>query len=271
VTLRAASLIVALACAFGAGACGAKKPVTNAAAQPDLVIPDRWEGVSFDDEFGGLDADLSGLADREWCGSIAELEPVAAEGGLSTETIACLDHALRLAGKQTTKDSLSRLLMADAWAKGDLHRWEGAVRRHLLEIDSSDPDLAYLLAVQLRKQGAATAFEAIRFAELALENHQRWGAEVHAERIATLLRLRALAAADLWYHYEEELLIEKSPENTDQVDRWRSMTKMCSREWLEHAWKAGDDVRAPYDLCVSAAGTLSYCEIGFDATSVAEP
>lgn len=269
-TPRAASLIVALACASGVAGCGAKKPVASAAVQPGMAIPDRWEGVSFDEEFGALGTDLSGLADREWCGPLDELEPEAAEGRLSTDTIACLDHALRLAGKQTTKDALSRLLMADAWAKGDLHRWEGAVRRHLLEIDSSDPDLAYLLAVRLRKQGPATAFEAIRFAELALENRARWGAEVHAERVGTLLRLRALAAADLWYHYEDELLIEKSPENTDQVDRWRSMTKMSAREWLEHAWRAGDDLQAPYDLCVSAAGTLSYCEIGFDAAS-AEP
>lgn len=245
--------------------CGAKKPPPAVAPPPTVEIPQTWSGVTFDEEIDGLGADLgTTTTGRRSCVREADLEAAAGAGQLTEEQIACIDHALRLAPRQTQKDALSRLLLADAWSKQDWHRWEGAARRHLAEIDGSDPDLSYLLAVHLSKQGTAWAFDAIRFAEQALENRERWGPEVHTERVFTMYRVRALSAAELWYYYERELLADKSPEMTAQVDRWRSTTKSNAREWLEYAWHIDEDVTVPYELCVSAAGTLVYCEIGFD-------
>jgi len=254
-----------LVIALGAG-CGPKAKAPVIPTAPQVTIPKTWEGVSFDSELKSLGTDFKEATDAgQNCGDLLALEPVAMTGKLTDDQITCLDHALRLSQKQTTKDTISRVLMADAWAKHDMHRWEGAVRRHLEQIDRSDPDLSYLFSVYLSKTGWPDAYEAIRYAEIALENKDKWGPEVHAERVGTLMKVRALAAQDLWHHYEDEMLRNRTKETSDKVDQWRANTKAMAREWLAWANDAGQDVVVPYQICVSAAGTVDYCDVGFPA------
>ena len=48
------------------------------------------------------------------CGDLVALEPAAMMGKLKDGEIRCLDEQLRDAEKQTVKDKISRVLMADA-------------------------------------------------------------------------------------------------------------------------------------------------------------
>jgi hypothetical protein len=245
--------------------CGPKGKSPEVAAAPEEVIPETWSGVSFEGELGELDNTFTVASDAgAQCTQLIRLEPLAMMGRLEEDQIICLDHAIRHEERQTEKDSISRVLMADAWAKGDMHRWEGAVRRHLEEIDRSDPDLCFLFSLHLSKQGYQSGFEAIRYAELALENRRAWGPEVHATRINSLHKIRAVASQELWYHYEDVFLVNKNPEVASQVDKWRASAKSMAREWLEWAHEAKEDITTAYDMCVSAAGTLDFCEIGFE-------
>lgn len=263
--------IVPCALALYAG-CGPKGKSPQVAAAPEEEIPETWSGVSFEGELGELDNTFEVASDAGVrCDDLLRLEPLAMMGKLEENQIICLDHAIRHEERQTEKDAISRVLMADAWAKGDMHRWEGAVRRHLEEIDRSDPDLCFLFALYLSKQGYQSSYEAIRYADLALENRQNWGPEVHATRVNTLYKIRAVAAQELWYHYEDVFLVDKNPEIMAQVDKWRANAKVMAREWLEWAYKAHEEYNTAYDMCVSAAGTLDFCEIGFEVEEEGTP
>lgn len=250
--------------------CGPKDKAPQNAVTAQEDLPDEWSGVSFDEELGAMDDGFAVAADDSACGNLLELEPIAMLGRLTEEQIVCLDHRVRHEARQTNKDKISRVLMADAWAKGDRHRWEGAVRRHLEEIDQSDPDLSYLFALYLSKQGFQAGYEAIRYAELALENKDQWGPEQHAERVEALYKVRALAAQALWYHWEDEFLHDKSRNTSDQVDKWRANAKSMAKEWLSWAYLSGEPWHVAYDMCVSAAGTLGYCDIGFEGAAQAD-
>lgn len=242
--------------------CGPKSQAPSAAAARE-PIPETWSGVSFDDDVSSLSDEVQVADPTTECSNLLRLEPAAMMGQLTDAQITCLDRALRLSPRQTDKDHISRVLMADAWAKKDMHRWEGAVRRHLEEIDRSDPDMAYVFSLHLAKGGVPEAFEAIRYAEVALDNKSAWGPEEHAEKVSKLLKARAKCAEKLWLYYENRLLTDKNPENTSQAERWRAQTKSMAREWLQWAHNAGEDVEAAFHMCVSAAGTMNYCQIGF--------
>ena len=70
-------------------------------------------------------------------------------GKLTKGQINCLEERLNKESKQTSKDKISRILMANAYASGDKRTWENLVKRHLDQIDQSDPDLCYKYARHL--------------------------------------------------------------------------------------------------------------------------
>lgn len=57
------------------------------------------------------------------CGDLKALETNAMLGQLSDLQIRCLEEALKEAERQTVKDNINRVLLNDAWSKGDEHRW----------------------------------------------------------------------------------------------------------------------------------------------------
>ena len=91
------------------------------------------------------------------CDELAKLEPPAMLGKLPEPTVACLEGRFSTASVITEKDKISRVLMANAWAKGDKATWEKLIKRHLTDVDASDPDLAYKYSDFLAKKGAARA------------------------------------------------------------------------------------------------------------------
>ncbi len=217
--------------------------------------------ISMDDEEEDLEAMFGSelmMATAE-CGDLIRLEPAAMMGKLKDAEITCLDQSLRDAERQTHKDKLSRVLLADAWSKGDKHRWEGIARRHLEEIDRSDPDMCYKFALYMSKKGPDSMDEALRWADVALENRTRWSGDLHVKRVNSLYRLKAVSAQKKWVYLEEQFALTPTEEAEGEVLDMRNLTKTLAREWLEYARSAGRDATLAERLCISAAGTEEFC------------
>jgi len=152
--------------------------------------------------------------------------------------------------------------MTNAYSKGDKRTWEKLVKRHLDEVDQSDPNICYKYASHLAKKGPGRANSVIRWAEVALENRSAWKGSTHVSRVYTLYKLRAIAGKGLWEKAEGDHVASPSDESKKRVEQARNMTKVYSREWYEYAKVAGKDVTQALQLCTSAAGTKDYCEAG---------
>lgn len=194
------------------------------------------------------------------CDNLTKLEPPAMLGKLSDGQIACLEGSYAAASKPTDRDKISRILMANAYSKGDIKGWEKLIKRHLEEIDQSDPDLCYKYAVHLSKGGAARATGVIRWANVALDNRTIWTGDTYVSRVSGLYKLRAAAAQSLWKAAEDEHAKAPTDDTKKKVDDARSQTKVFAREWYEYLKQAGKDTTVAQQLCVSAAGTADYCE-----------
>ena len=199
--------------------------------------------------------------DTAVCDDLIALEPRSLLGKLSEEQFLCLQTRLATEERQTTRGKISRLIMADAWAKDDRHRWEGAIRRHLTEIDRSDPDLCFVFANWLASQGRASYREAIRYAALSLENAHVWEGEHRVSRVSGLHRIQSFAAMQLWLLAEERLVREPTAKVREQAAYWRHQTKNLAREWLQFSFAANIETDEAEELCISSAGTVDYCDV----------
>jgi len=227
-------------------------------------VQTEWLELDFDgdkERLSELDSLEKGTAEVA-CEDIRRLEPRALIGRLTDQQILCLELLLRRAERLTEKNKVSRVLMADAWSKKDLDRWEAAVRRHLDEIDRSDADLAYIYARFLAQRTEEHIPDAIRWSNVALTNAHQWVGDTHVDRVYALHRINAVAAQRLWLAAEEDVLDRgKGQGDLTRANFWRNQTKSLSREWLAFAVAAGKDPAASLDLCMSAAGTTGYCEV----------
>lgn len=194
------------------------------------------------------------------CDNLVALEPMAMIGRLSDEQVACLEAGFADAERQTDKKKISLLLIVNANGKGDKRAWEMLIRRHLEEIDQSDPDLCYQYAAHLARKGPGRAQSVIHWSEVALENRTRWVGETYKSRVYALYKLRAVAANTLWQQAEERHAAAPSGETEGAVEETRGRTKTYAREWYEYAKEAGKDTTTPLQLCISAAGTAEFCE-----------
>ena len=149
--------------------------------------------------------------------------------------------------------------MADAWAKQDMHRWEAAARRHLVEIDRSDPDLCFLLAQHLAHQGAESAAHAMYWADQALGNQHRWTGDLRVDRMYRLYRIKAVVSQQHWHLLEKRYLSVMNAALLKDKESWRNVSKVAAREWLEYARDVGMDESLALEMCLSAAGTRRYC------------
>jgi hypothetical protein len=250
------SVVIAIAMTVSGG-CGNKK--AEPAAAPATSSP-QW--VSFDDEEEEEEDDLMMVelmkATAE-CGNLKKLEPSAMMGKLKDGEVRCLDDTLKDSDRQTFKDKISRVLMADAWAKGDYHRWEAVVRRHLLEVDRSDPNLCYKFALHLSKANAEKSDETMKWVDVALENRSHWSGDLYKRRVNSLRKMKALSATKKWTWIEGRLLETPTEELRSDARLARNEAKTYAREWLEYAKQAGKDYTQALQLCISAAGTDGFC------------
>ncbi len=181
-------------------------------------------------------------------------------GRLTPGQIACLEGRVASDPKMTDKEKASLVLLANAWASNDRKTWESLVKRHLDEIDQSDPDLCYKYALYLSSAGSSRASGVIRWVEVALDNRTVWTGDTYTSRVNSLYRLRAKASQDLWKRAEQDHAGAPSDDTRAKVEKYRNMTKVNAREWYEYARSAGKDQTVALQLCMSAAGTKDYCE-----------
>ena len=260
------ALVVALS--LGLGVACKKKPVENT-VKTETTTSDApvFVDLSLEEE-EELEEEMMGselmVAEGD-CSNLRKLEPKAMMGKLSDGEIRCLDRTLRESEKQTSKDKLSRVLMADAYAKKNDDRWETIVRRHLNDIDRSDPDLCYKFSTFMLKRvpdkGPTAADEVMKWADVALENKQQWTGDTYVKRVSTLYRVKATAAFKKWEWLENEFKEKPSEDLSKNKEEARNEAKNLAREWLAYSKEAGLDGSMANQMCVSAAGTESFCEI----------
>jgi hypothetical protein len=230
-----------------------------------IRAPQVWVDFVFEAEKAELkDRDiLEKTAVISECANLLKMEPRALLGRLKEGDIQCLEQRLRHTQRLTMQDKISRVLMADAWAKNLPHRWEAAMRRHLTEIDRSDAGLCFIYARHLAKGGVERVRETIRWSETALYNARRqWDGEILTKRVYNLHRMRSLAAQRKWHNIEQQFLVNTADRDLlDRASRWRNITKTLAREWLEFAEHADQSPTTPFQVCVSAAGTEDFCKI----------
>lgn len=268
--MRSIVYIGALSLLFGLAACkkSAPQPAVDSSADDGSDDAPAFVDLSMmadDDDLDDLMGSELTVAVDEDCGQLRKLEPKAMMGKLTDPEIRCLDRSLRESDKQTYKDKVSRVLMADAYAKKNNDRWEAVVRRHLNDIDRSDPDLCYKFAAFMAKRvvnkGPEAADEVMKWADVALENKQVWTGDTYVKRVSSLYKIKAIAAYQKWEWLEDRFKKEPTAETSKEREEARNEAKNLAREWLAYNKDAGLDQSDAYNRCVSAAGTSEFCQI----------
>ena len=195
------------------------------------------------------------------CGDLSALEPSALMGRLRTGQVDCIEDRM-FSASQVDKDKLSRVLLVNAEAKDDKREWERLVRRHLEEIDRSDPDLCFKYAMHLSRGGVSRAFGVIKWAGYALDNKSQWSGSTFKKRVNALYKLRAQAASRIWEQANRDLINAASNREDlkSKEGKARGQAKTFAKEWLDYARASGQDARAAQALCESAAGSREFCE-----------
>jgi uncharacterized caspase-like protein len=196
----------------------------------------------------------------EACADLVRLEPAAMSGTLTPESITCIEGRISSEPKQTTRDKLSRVLLANADARSDLAEWTRLAARHLEQVDRSDPDLCFRYALTLsRNEDASDGDEVLKWVDYALENKQNWQGPTYMSRVYNLFRLRAEVATRLWQDAEQDFIEERTEEDEAESERCRGLAKNAAKEWLDYARASGQSPARALSLCESASGSPDFC------------
>ena len=198
----------------------------------------------------------------EACRDLVKIEPAAIIGEFTPELVTCIEARIAEEAVQTTRSKLSRVLLINADARGDVAEWTRLAERHLEEVDRSDPDLCFKYALLLSRGGIEDAETVLHWSSYALENKHEWEGPTYISRVYNLLRLRAETAVRLWHEAEEDFLEERSDENADAAERFRGQAKDFAREWLDYGRVSAQPIERALVLCQSASGSEAFCEAG---------
>lgn len=196
------------------------------------------------------------------CQDLLPLEPKAITGELAPDLVACIESRLEEEPLLTTKDKLSRMLLVNADAKGDMAEWTRLAARHLEDFDRSDPDLCFKFALVLSRGPLDDAELVLKWADYALENKHNWEGPTYMSRVYNLHRLKAETAVRLWHDAEDDFMEERTEENELAAEKLRGQAKDFSREWLDYARSSAQPVDRPFVLCESASGNAAFCKAG---------
>jgi hypothetical protein len=194
------------------------------------------------------------------CTDLFKLQDQALAGTLREGQIACLEERIVEDKLMTDKEKVSRVLLVDAEAKKDLVRWEALMRRHLADIDQSDPDLCFKYTIYLSRKGMENADEVIIWGSRALERKDNWSGRLYEKKVFALHQLRAEAGMHLWQQAEQHYLEERSLQSEEASNQARGKAKEFARAWLDYARASDQDAETALKLCLSAAGAMEYCE-----------
>ncbi len=191
------------------------------------------------------------------CADPGLLEPRALMGKLTPADIRCIEKTISKVRKQTEKIDFSVVLLINADARKDTKEWMRLAERHLREISQADPVICFKYAVKLRSRGRYS--EAIRWADRALENKDKFPSSTHARWTSDLLMIRARSGYDLYKAADKKYTQTRNPMDSVAAEKTRNNAKVFAKEWLDFARETGRDVDKAKKLCASAAGTTSYC------------
>ncbi|MFT5586437.1 MAG: hypothetical protein ACI9VR_004036 [Cognaticolwellia sp.] len=196
------------------------------------------------------------------CDNLVTLEPSALMGKLNDGQKSCLEDNIRNTSTITQKDKISRVLLINAEASGSKKEWERLAKRHLEDIDRSDPNLCFKYAQHLSRGGVGRAWGVIKWADYALENKSQWSGTTYKTRVYALYQLKSEAAMKLWEDANQKLVDAGADRDewASKEEKYRGMTKDYSREWLDYARASSQDTKKPMSLCVSAAGSKKFCQ-----------
>ena len=192
------------------------------------------------------------------CLGLRILEPKAMLGRMTEEEVSCIESRISGSRQIVEKDRLSRVLMANAFASGDT-RHLTLLRRHLDQIDRSDPDLAYKYAYALHKEGVSQAKEVVRWSQVALDGKSKWTGGTYQRRVYTTMKMRAVAAYQLWESAEKDYATQPTPTRARLKEKRRGIAKSYAREWLGFSVLAERETHGARALCRSVASTEAYC------------
>ena len=196
------------------------------------------------------------------CDNLVTLEPAALMGKLNDGQRSCLDDMIRTTSTITHKDKISRVLLINAEASGSKKEWERLARRHLEDIDRSDPNLCFKYAQHLARGGVGRSWGVIKWSDYALENKSQWSGTTYKTRVYALYQLKSEAAMKLWEDANKKLVDAGADRDewASKEEKYRGMAKDYSREWLDYARASSQDTKKPMSLCVSAAGSKKFCQ-----------
>ncbi|MFK7930545.1 MAG: hypothetical protein AB8H79_20325 [Myxococcota bacterium] len=161
------------------------------------------------------------------------VEPKALSGQLRPFDIGCLEEGYKASQRQTDKSKISRVLIANAMVT-DTSQWASLVKRHLDEVEQSDPDVSYLYATHLFNRDTPDYNAVIRFADLAWDRRaERWTGRTFTVRSHHLLRLRAMARAKIWEAAEVKAAETSFVADADLATKRRLEAQTAAREWLD--------------------------------------
>jgi len=238
------------------------EPVEKVRSKPEKQEPEPVQEIKTGTSGDGVVVADVAVEEDASCDDLVTLEPAALMGTLSVGQRDCLEARITSASRQTEKDKVSRVLLMDAEARGDKKGWARLIKRHLEDIDRSDPDLCFKYSIYLSRRGVGRAHGVIRWADYALENKSQWQGSTYVSRVYALMKLKAEAANRVWTAAEEAYVADRTKENEDKARKYRNLTKVYAREWLDYARASGQEVKNALALCVSAAGNKAYCEGG---------
>ena len=196
----------------------------------------------------------------EPCADLVTIEQPAILGTITPGQATCLENRLKTERLQTTRSQISRLLLVNAEAAGDIVSWEALMMRHLEEIDRSDPDMCFRYAIHLFRADIDSQEESIKWSDYALENKQHWEGDAFVKKVSGLYKLRAESAAKLWRHAEGLYSKAATGEHSDMALEYRGQAKDFAREWLDYARASGIPTERAFNMCVAAAGTADFCK-----------
>ena len=225
-----------------------------------MVQPARPDALAAEQVVAEIEAPTPPPESGAECADLLALESSAMMGQLSPESRSCLEGRVGSAPQPTTRGKASRLLLSDAEARGDKTEWQRLMKRHLEDIDRSDPNLCLKYAMFLSQRGTGDTWGVIRWSNYALENKQTWTGSFHTKYVNQLHRLRAQAATRLWQESEQEFVASRAPEVEAEAAKRRGVAKDYAREWLDYARDSAQDTKDASNLCVSAAGNAAFCE-----------
>jgi serine/threonine-protein kinase len=188
-------------------------------------------------------------ADVQACGALADLEIAASSGRLRAADRSCLaQQARNPALSQTDRGKLGRITLVDAQARCKAGQgcadYEREQPWYFEDIDQSDADMMLAWALYQKKQGRSA--DARVWARKSLANKHQWVGRTRIDRLDTLYRLDALAAADLW---------GADPRNEAR----RNEAKEAAANWAEFRSEVRLPTDAAMDLCIAAAGSAGPC------------